>query len=55
MAPASGKKPAGKAAAAGGSSNDDPEFVDAKNEDGIYMVPLGMGKGNYGRVTHDCF
>ena len=55
--PALGRKPAGKAAAAGDSSNDDPEFVDAKNEDDIYMVPLGMGKGNYnyGRATHDCF
>ena len=43
-APASGRKPAGKAAAAEDSSNDGPEFVDAKNEDGIYMVPLGMGR-----------
>ena len=35
------------AAAAGDSSNDDPEFVGAKNEDSI----LGMGKDNYGRAT----
>ena len=55
MALVSGRKPAGKAAAAGDSSNDDPEFVDAKNEDDIYMVPLGMGKGNYGRAPHDYF
>ena len=45
--PVSGSKPAGKAAAAGDSSNDDPEFVGAKNEDSI----LGMGKDNYGRAT----
>ena len=49
--PVSGSKPAGKAAAAGDSSNDAPEFVGAKNEDSI----LGTGKGNYGRATHDCF
>ena len=49
--PVSGSKPAGKAAAAGDSSNNAPEFVGAKNEDSI----LGMGKGNYGRATHDCF
>ena len=45
--PVSGSKPAGKAAAAGDLSNDDPEFVGAKNEDSI----LGMGKDNYGRAT----
>ena len=50
-APVSGSKRAGKASAAGDSSNNAPEFVRAKNKDSI----LGMGKGNYGRATHDCF
>ena len=44
MALVSGRKPAGKAAVDGDSSNDDPEVVGAKNEDSINRV-LHIGNG----------
>ena len=52
LALVSGRKPAGKAAVDGDSSNDDPEVVGAKNEDSINRVL--QGEGNYGKATHDC-